>query len=62
MFSCAIVTFPYGVQGQVRYLIVSIPDLCHISYFALHVGSINVNVSSIYLNKTIQFTQSLIEL
>ena len=28
MFSCAFVTFPYSVLGQVRCLIVSIPDLC----------------------------------
>ena len=29
MFS---VTFPYGVQGQVWYLIISIPDLCILPY------------------------------
>ena len=28
VFSCVLVTFPYGVPGQVWYLIVSIPDLC----------------------------------
>ena len=28
MFSCVFDTFPCGVLGQVRYLIVSIPDLC----------------------------------
>ena len=33
MFSCVFVTFPYGVLGQVWYLIVSIPDLCLLSYF-----------------------------
>ena len=33
MFSCAFVTFPYDFQGQVWYLIVSIPDLCHLPYF-----------------------------
>ena len=27
------VTFPYGVLGQVWYLIVSIPDLCHHTNF-----------------------------
>ena len=31
---CVFVTFPYGIQGQVWYLIVSIPDLCRLSYFA----------------------------
>ena len=35
MFSCVIVTFPYGVLGQVLYLIVFIPDLCLLSYFYL---------------------------
>ena len=28
-----IVTFPYGLLGQVWYLIVSIPDLCLLAYF-----------------------------
>ena len=32
-FSCAFVTFPYGVLGQVGYSIVSIPDICLLSYF-----------------------------
>ena len=36
MFSCVFVTFPYGVPGQVWYLIISIPDLC-LFYFLLHV-------------------------
>ena len=27
------VTFPCGILGQVWYLIVLIPDLCHLSYF-----------------------------
>ena len=25
--------FPVGILGQVRYLIVSIPDLCNLTYF-----------------------------
>ena len=33
MFNCVFVTFPCGILGQVWYLIVSIPDLCRISYF-----------------------------
>ena len=34
MFSCVSVTFPNdGVLGQVRYLIVSILDICLLSYF-----------------------------
>ena len=30
---CFFVTFPYGVLGQVLYLIVLIPDLCLLSFF-----------------------------
>ena len=30
---CVFVTFPCGILGQVWYLIESIPDLCHLSYF-----------------------------
>ena len=33
MFSCVFVTFPCGILDQVWYLIVSIPDLCRLSYF-----------------------------
>ena len=33
MFYCAFVTFPCGILGQVWYLILSIPDPCHISNF-----------------------------
>ena len=30
---CIFVTFPCAILGQVWYLIVSFPDLCHLSYF-----------------------------
>ena len=33
LFRCIFVTFPYGVPGQVWYMIVSIPDLC-LLYFS----------------------------
>ena len=33
---CVFVTFPCGMLGQVWYLIVLIPDLCHLSYFDMH--------------------------
>ena len=33
MLNCDFVTFPCGILGQVRYLIVSIHDLCCFSYF-----------------------------
>ena len=33
MFVVVFATIPCGILGQVRYLIVSIPDLCRLSYF-----------------------------
>ena len=36
LFSCVFVTFPYGVLGQVWYLIVLIPDLCLLPYSVLY--------------------------
>ena len=33
MFSCVFVTFPCGILGKMWFLIVSIFDLCHLSYF-----------------------------
>ena len=33
MFYCVFVIFPYGVLGQVWYLIVWIHDLCLLPYF-----------------------------
>ena len=33
MINCVFVTFPRGILGQVWYLIVLIPGLCHLSYF-----------------------------
>ena len=30
--NCIFVTFPCGILDQVCYLIVSFPDLCHLSY------------------------------
>ena len=37
--SCAFVTIQYCVLGQVWYLIVSIPDLCLLSYFGIIVSN-----------------------
>ena len=34
MFNWVFVTFTFGILGQMWYLIVSIPDLCHLSFFA----------------------------
>ena len=33
MLNHIFVTFPYGILGQVWYLMVSIPDICQLSYF-----------------------------
>ena len=32
MFNCGFVTFPYGILGQMWYMIVLIPYLCPLSY------------------------------
>ena len=40
MFNCVFVTFPCGILGQVWYLIVSIPDLCRLSYLMHSTGII----------------------
>ena len=39
-----VVTFPFGILGQVWYLIVSIPDLCPLSYF--HTVHIVLHIST----------------
>ena len=35
MFNCVFVTFTCGILGHVWYLIVSIPNLSHLSYFVV---------------------------
>ena len=51
MFNYVFVTFQCGILGQVWYLIVSIPDLCHLFYFNCIIASMNVSVCqcSMYL-------------
>ena len=44
MLSCVFVTFPYGVLGQMWYLIVSIPDICLLPYFDCNVYQMYVQV------------------
>ena len=34
MSNCVFAIFPCGILGQMWYLIVSIPDLCHLSYLS----------------------------
>ena len=34
---CDVVTFPFGIMGQVWYLIVSIPDPCCLYNFNFHI-------------------------
>ena len=45
MFNCVFVTFPSGILGQVWYLLVSIPDLCHFSYYILLSTSLKFDTS-----------------
>ena len=35
MFNCVFVSFPYGILGQVWYLIILIPDLCCLFCFEI---------------------------
>ena len=47
VLNCVVVTFPFGILGQVWYLIVSIPDLCPLSYLltvriVLHISAVLV--------------------
>ena len=63
MFSCVFVTFPCGVLGQVWYLIVTIPDLCLLTYFDCIVPidiSQRYVVSKHCVFKTLKFIMSLI--
>ena len=46
LFSCKFVTFPYGVPGQVWYLVVSIPDL----YFLYGIATALINISITMMN------------
>ena len=45
VLNCVVVTVPFGILGQVWYLIVSIPDLCHLSYF--HTVRIVLHISAV---------------
>ena len=53
MFNCVFVTFSCGILVQVWYLFVSIPDLCHLSYFDLEIQNMEgfwIEVSTIRKN------------
>ena len=44
--NCVFVTFPCGILGQVWYLVVSIPDRCHLSYLVFRVFRVVLSVPS----------------
>ena len=46
MFNCVSFTFPCGILGQVWYLVVSIPEFCHLSYLVFHVCHVVLSVPS----------------
>ena len=53
---CELVTFPFGILGQVRYLIVSIPDPCCLSYFSRELSAgrrltLNIKVITRFLQQ-----------
>ena len=39
--------FPIGILGQVWYLIVSIPDLCTLTYFANNTAQTNLRIHTV---------------
>ena len=45
VLKCVVVTFLFGILGQVWYLIVSIPDFCPLSYF--HTVRIVLHISAV---------------
>ena len=45
VLNCVFVTFPFGILGQVWYLIVSIPVLCSLSCF--HTVCIVLHISAV---------------
>ena len=45
VLNCVVVTFPFGILGQVWYLIVLIADLCPLSYF--HTVCIVLHISAV---------------
>ena len=47
MFNCVFVTFPCGILGQVWYFIISIPDLCCLSYFLVGLDTLTLTRDSI---------------
>ena len=47
MSNCYFVTFPFGILGQVWYLIVWILELCHLSYIYIYAFNI-VTYSSVF--------------
>ena len=60
MSNCEFVTFPIGILGQVWYLIVSLPDLCPLSYFVGQSTYYYFNVLFLFLNAifVVVFNQS----
>ena len=45
--------FPIGILGQVWYLIVSIPDLCTLTYFALLLKNLCINKCDMAVHQTL---------
>ena len=57
MFIVILFLSPCGILGQVLYLIVSFPDLCHLSYFhyvKTNIGNKNILNKSCYLSSMYQ--------
>ena len=47
---CIFVTLPCGILDQVRYLIVSFPDLCRLPYFCNQTCTLSNNIHVLHLS------------
>ena len=56
MSNCEVVTFPVGVLGQVWCLIVSIPDLCPLSYVYIHLLLLLIKIRQLAVTDLGMFT------
>ena len=62
VFSCAFVTFPYGVPFQVWYLIVYIPDLCLPLYLNLMISNFWYENTSTIIDLTLCMLGNILSL
>ena len=63
MFNYVFVTFPCDILGQVWYLMVSIPDFCHLFYFVLCMQQWSKHtIVLLHMTRVLKLTSANIEL